>query len=664
MNVLSGAPWHAPRDATLTPWFSLSGWMSLAAHHSGRSYQTLRESVMALHLHLAENPEEVIAPSAQELQTARQTVYRLQIHGTNGSAQQRQAQMTAQMEALAVVTRLACQQIGQRASFPQLMAALGMTEGYLIQLAPGEGKTLAVAIAAVLIAWTGKPLHIVTANDYLAARDAQLMAPLYQASGLSVTSIVSETPPHQLAECYRHAVVYATAKQFLADHLRDDLRLSGARDPLRRRLWQMQNQHGDDQPVMRGLYAVIIDEADGILIDEATTPLIIASAEEDKANMLGAIRLARDLVDQLKLEVDYTLYSKGGGSVHLTEQGKRKIEHLSQSFSSYWQVSSRREEIFTLAIMARDVFQKDRHYIIQEGAVVIVDESTGRSMPGRSWSHGIHQSIEARVGVELTPLTKISARMTFQEFFRHYHRLSGASGTLHGLDWELWKTFGLLILRVPPRITSRLRVLPKQCFVTRAEKLAAFIERIETLHRIGVPVLVGTRRILDSEEISRLLRQRGLVCTVLNAKEHEYEAQVVASGGERRRITVATNMAGRGTDIKISPEVDAMGGLHVLMFEAHESPRIDWQLFGRAGRQGAHGSAQPFVSLQEELITKYTPVWIKPLAGLIPDQQTRLKVNLLQWFSQRHASDIARQQRGHLAFVQKQLQEQLGFSKG
>ncbi len=665
MNALPRAPWHAPRNAALTPWFSLPGWLALVAHHSGQGYRVLWQSVLALHLRLAQNPGDVSPPSADELQAARQAIYRLQIQTLNSASKlQQQAQIAIKIEALSVVARLACQHIGQRASFPQLVAALSMTEGYLIQLAPGEGKTLAVAIAAVLIGWTGKPLHIVTANDYLAARDAELMAPLYHASGLTVTSIVSETQPHQLADCYRQAVVYATAKQFLADYLRDDLRLNGARDPLRRRLWQMQNPHGDNQPVMRGLYAVIIDEADGILIDEATTPLIIASAEEDKANMLGAIRQARELVDQLKLDADYTLYSKGGGAVHLTEQGKRQVELLSQAFSSYWRVPTRREEIFTLAIMAREVFQKDRHYIIQEGAVVIVDESTGRSMPGRSWSHGIHQSIEARVGVELTPLTKISARMTFQEFFRHYHRLSGASGTLHSLDWELWKTFGLLILRVPPRVTSQLKILPKQCFASRADKLSAFIERIETLHRRGVPVLVGTRRILDSEEIAHLLRQRGHTCTVLNAKEHEYEAQVVALAGERGCITVATNMAGRGTDIKISPEVEALGGLHVLMFEAHESPRIDWQLFGRAGRQGARGSAQPFVSLEEELITKYTPAWIKPLTGLIPDHQTSLKISVLQWLSQRLASSIARRQRSHLAFVQKQLREQLGFSKG
>lgn len=658
---MTAAPshWHAPRNAALTPWYSPQGWFNLATHHSGHGYRKLWQAVLALHQNLPADPADVPVPTSTEQTRARQAMVQLQWH-----AQDRAARQATKLQALMRVAQLACQHIGQRASFPQLLAAITMTEGYLIQLAPGEGKTLAVAMAAVLQAWSGKPLHIVTANDYLAARDAELMQPLFAACGVTVAAITGDTPPHELANCYRQGVVYATAKQLLADFLRDDLLLDGARDPLRRRLWHLHNQQAERQPVMRGLYAVIIDEADGILIDEATTPLIIASPEKDKANMLQAIRLARDLVDAMKLNDDYTLYSKGGGSVHFTEAGKQKIEQLAQAFSSYWQVPTRREEIFTLAIMAREVFQLDRHYIIQEGAVVIVDESTGRSMPGRSWSHGIHQSIEARAGVELTPLTKISARMTFQEFFRHYHQLSGASGTLHGLDLELWQTFGLLILRVPPRTASQLNILPKRCFVTRQGKLDGFIERIVALHQRGLPVLVGTRRILDSEEIAGLLRARGLACTVLNAKEHEYEAQVVALAGEHGCITVATNMAGRGTDIKISPEVEAVGGLQVLMFEAHESPRIDWQLFGRSGRQGAKGSAQAFVSLQEELITKYTPAWFKPLAGLVPDQRTRVKIAFTQWLAQKAASSLTRRQRGHLAFVQKQLREQLGFSKG
>ena len=628
-------------------------------HLSGRGYRKLWRAVQTLHERMPADPAAVPMADPHDLALARQAMARLQ---KRPSQQDRQHTSTP-LEALGLIAQVACQSIGQRPSLPQLLAAAAMARGYLIQLAPGEGKTLAVAMAAVLLAWSGKPLHVVTANDYLASRDAELMSPLFQACDVTVCAITTATPPHELMLCYRHDVVYATGKQLLADFLRDDLLLQGARDPLRRRLWRMHNQNANRLPVMRGLHSVIIDEADGILIDEATTPLIIASPEKDKTEMLHAIRLARNLVDALVLNTDYTLYQKGAGSVHFTEGGQRKMEELAKAFTRYWQVATRREEIFTLAIMARDVFQLDRHYIIEEGAVVIVDEGTGRSMPGRSWSHGIHQSIEARVGVELTPLTKISARMTFQEFFRRYHRLSGASGTLHGLDHELWKTYGLLILRLPPRAPSQLVILPKRYFLTRQAKLAHFLMRIEALHQMGLPVLVGTRRILDSEEIAALLQERGMVCTVLNAKEHAHEAAVVSQAGTQGSITVATNMAGRGTDIKVPVEIQAMGGLQVLMFEAHESPRIDWQLFGRSGRQGAKGSAQAFVSLQEELITKFTPAWVKPVAALVPRHWAHLNIAALQWLAQKTASKLGRQQRSHLAFVQKQLREQLGFSK-
>ncbi len=658
MNQPFSSHWHAPRNASLTPWYSLHGWLGLFHHKTGQGYRQLELAVEELHRRLPGSASQVAMPPAEEIVAARASVHRRQ------QAVKTAADLQLKIRALETVAKVACNTQGQRPSYPQLLAAICMTEGYLIQLAPGEGKTLAVAIAAVMIAWTDKPLHIITSNDYLAARDAESMSPLYLACGLTVADITDKTDPHELASRYRHPIVYATSKQFLADFLRDDLLLLGARDPVRRRLWRLRNINPEKNPVMRGLYAAIIDEADGALIDEATTPLIIATPEDDKANMLDAIRLARNLVEDLKLQDDYTVYVKSGNAVHFTEQGKQKIAAMSSGFSSYWQVPTRREEIFNLAIMARDVFQLDRHYIVKDGEVVIVDEGTGRSMPGRSWSHGIHQSIEARVGVELTPLTKISARMTFQEFFRHYHRLSGASGTLHGLDMELWKTFGLFVLRIQPGRPSRLQNLPKQTYRTRLEKLDGFVRRIEELHSRNLPILVGTRRILDSEEIAKILRAKGLVCTVLNAKEHETEAQIVAEAGNFGYITVATNMAGRGTDIKISDEVEAAGGLQVLMFEAHESPRIDWQLFGRAGRQGARGTSQAHVSMEEELIVKYTPSWFKPLAASMPSQfNAAFKVNLLQWLSQRSANTIANKQRSNLAFIQKQLREQLGFSK-
>ena len=651
--------WYAPRNPRLTPWYSLKGWLKLAQHRMGWRYRKLSQHIDALHGSLPATPSEVAIPTAAQIGAARGLVYKHQ-----GRAETL-TRLPEKIRALDVVARVACHIMNQRASRPQLLAAIAMAEGALIQLAPGEGKTLAVAMAAVLLGWSGKPLHIVTANDYLAARDAALMAPLFAMCGLSVSAITQDTKPHELADCYRQSIVYATAKQFLADFLRDDLLLGSARDPVRRRLWHMSDASKEKNPVMRGLHTVVIDEADGALIDEAITPLIIASPAEDKSGMLEAIRQAHQLGNQLQAKTHYTVYQKGASAVHWTENGKQAIESLSKSLSGYWQVPTRREELFMLIIMAREVFQLDRHFIVKDGEVIIVDEGTGRSMPGRSWSHGIHQAIEAHVGVELTPLTRISARMTFQEFFRHYHMLSGASGTMQGLDTELWKTFGLFILPLAPRATSRLRVLPKKTYPSRAAKLAGFIQTIEDLHLKNLPILVGTRRILDSEEIAGILRRKGLTCEVLNAKEHELEAQIIAKAGNFGCITVATNMAGRGTDILVPKDVEAQGGLQVLMFEAHESPRIDWQLFGRAGRQGAQGSAQAFVSLEEELIVKYTPAWLKPLAkGLLVGLPTRHRIALLQSMAQRSANRIAVKQRANLAFMQKQLREQLGFAKG
>ena len=653
--------WCAPRNAAETPWFSLSGWIRLLRHQTGGDYQVLWRTIRDLHESLPASPLEACAPTANNLLLAQADIYRGQLAGQ--TAQDQKQRIVRKAQAIGVVATTACAVLGQRPSLPQLLSALAMTEGYMIQLAPGEGKTLAIGIAAVLLAWQGKPLHIVTANDYLANRDAELMSNFYAACGVTVSAITQDTPSTKVASYYQKHVVYATAKQLLADFLRDDLVVNGSRNPISRRLWGLENQDSEKKPVMRGLHAVIIDEADGVLIDEATTPLIIASPEQDKTAMLDAIRLGRGLVDQLEKDIHYTLYARGSNAVHFTESGKKVVAQLAVNFSPYWRVSSRTEEIFSLAIMARDVFQLDRHFIVQDGAVVIVDDSTGRAMPGRSWSHGVHQSIEARIGLDLTPLTKISARMTFQEFFRHYHLLSGASGTLQSLDLELWQTFGLLVLRVPPNTPSRLSILPQRVFKTRQEKLNGLINRILDLHRRGLPVLVGTRRILDSEEIASILRKQGVACTVLNAKEHAQEAKIVALAGKLSSITVATNMAGRGTDIGITADIEALGGLQVLMFEAHESPRIDWQLFGRAGRQGARGTAQAFVSLEEELIEKFSPAWLRPLSALLPNQMAALKLPLLQWVSLRQARATAKRQRSHLAYMQKQLREQLGFSK-
>ena len=566
-------------------------------------------------------------------------------------------------EALAVVAQAAQRTVGLTASVPQLMAALAMADGYAVQLAPGEGKTLAVAMAAVLQAWDARPCHVVTANDYLAARDAKLMHGLFALCGCSAASVTQELPREQVGPAYACDIVYATAPQLLADFLRDQLLLGGAQSPVQRRLWRLRGAAGG-QPVMRGLYAAIIDEADGVLIDEATTPLIIASPQSNPL-MVRATLAARELVEQMQRDRHYRVHVQEGQDVRLTPEGEDWLDGVAGQLPEFWQVPDRRENLICMALLARDVFQRDRHYVVQQGRVVIVDENTGRLMPDRSWSHGIHQAIEAREGLELTDPSQTAARMTFQDFFRRYHVLAGASGTLQGIGGELWSTFGLLTLRLAPRVPSRLLTGERHVFRDRDAKLAALVEEVGRLHRAGLPVLVGTRRILDSEAIAQRLAAAGVACEVLNAKKHAEEAEIVARAGAPGCVTVATNMAGRGTDILLEPGVSEAGGLQVLSFESHESARIDWQLFGRSGRQGARGRAQAFIALNDELFERHLPWFAWPLLALAQGAPAAraslapLLVAAAQWQAQRRSWSARRS----LAEREAQVMQQLSFSR-
>ena len=381
--------------------------------------------------------------------------------------------------------------------------------------------------------------------------------------------------------------------------------------------------------------------------------------------MATAIKVAHDLSEFLYRDVDYAFFLHPASHIEFTDDGRQKLLDMASRFDSYWQRENRMEELFKLAILARDKFIKDHHYIVQEGEVVIVDDSTGRAMPGRNWSHGIHQAVEAKEGIELKSPGKTVARMTFQEFFRHYALVCGASGTLHGLDLEMWRTYGLSVIRIPPNKKSQLRVLPRRIFRTKADKFLGLVQRVEELHHRHVPVLVGTRRIQDSEDIAEALRDRGMQCQVLNAKQHQYEAEIVAKAGALDAITVATNMAGRGTDIAIDNEAEKIGGLHVLMFDPHESARVDWQLFGRAGRQGAQGAAQAFTSAEDELLTKFLPHVFKPLLWPnLPTWVLHSGMPLMLWLAQKMAQRDAAKQRQQLADVQTELRKLLSFISG
>ncbi len=565
--------------------------------------------------------------------------------------------------ALAAICVAAERTIGKTPYQVQILAALGMHEPFVVQMAAGEGKTLSVALAGVLHGWGGLPCHIVTSNDYLAQRDAELMLPLFSRCGLSVTAVTSEVPPDELAARYAHDVVYGTGKQLLADFLRDQIILCGAVDPLRRRLGVLRKPSGARDPVMRGLHVAIVDEADSVLIDEANTPLII-SIPEPNALLVEAVTQACNLVEAFEDGLHYSIdpYFR---DVTFTESGEVLLELMTEHLPPMWHAPQRREDLLKQAITARDLFIRDRHYIVEDDKIVIVDESTGRAMPGRTWSYGLHQAIEAREGVSITHPARTLERMSFQGFYRLYHQLSGGSGTLQGVHAELWKTYGVHCLRVPLRVPSALRVQPFRHFAKADERWHALIETILFLHRNGQAVLVGTRRLSDSERLQEALLALGLSCAVLNAKHHALEAEIIADAGTKGRITVATNMAGRGTDIMLTDEVRAQGGLHVLMLEPHESARVDWQLFGRAGRQGDPGFVQGFVSLEDDLITRHLPFFARPLRWLarLHPLLRGFAVPSVLWLSQHNAQWRAWRQRRMLQERERSLKKQLSFAK-
>jgi preprotein translocase subunit SecA len=656
VSAAAAATWYTPRDPA-APRGSLGWRMKRRVRHLlGRDRRTMEQAVAQARARLDPLSRLDDAAFAQQVAQAR-----LSFRGTRAGRAAGASEFT---EAVAVVAQAAQRTVGLTASDPQLMAALAMADGYTVQLAPGEGKTLAVAMAAVLQAWDARPCHVVTANEYLAARDAQLMLGLFTLCGCTAGAVTQELPRDQAGAVYRRDIVYATAGQLLADFLRDQLLLNGAHSPVQRRLWSLRGGGTGGQPVMRGLYSAIIDEADGVLIDEATTPLIIASPQSNPLMVL-ATQAARELVDRMERGRHYRVIVQGGQDIRLTPEGEQWLEGEARVLPEFWQTPDRRENLVCMALLARDVFQRDRHYVVQNDAVVIVDENTGRLMPDRSWSHGIHQAIEAREGLELTDPSQTAARMTFQDFFRRYHVLSGASGTLQGIGGELWSTFGLLTLRLWPRVPSRLETGERLVFSDREAKLAALVEETRRLRDAGLPVLVGTRRIVDSETIAERLAAAAVDCSVLNAKKHAEEAEIVARAGAPGCVTVATNMAGRGTDILLAPGVSEAGGLQVLSFESHESARVDWQLFGRSGRQGARGRAVAFVSLGDELFERHLPWFALPLLGAshaLPAASQRLAPLLVaaaQWQAQRRSWNA----RKALAEQETQTAGQLSFSR-
>ncbi len=511
--------------------------------------------------------------------------------------------------ALAVVVEAMDRTLAKRPFTVQVMAALAMYETYAVQMGTGEGKTLAAALCAVLHAWDGKPCHVVTSNDYLAKRDALALRPFYDFCGLSCGYIGSEMNPDERRRQYACSLTYATSNNLLADFLKDRMKVDFQFGTLREQIRRLSGEWDGERRVMRGLSTAIIDEADSVLADDAITPLIISVAEPDP-EFHEATLAAHRTAALLAPPEHYTVH-ENLRMIQLTDAGRVQLESLADTFPASWRAGYRCGYLVNQALVARHFYRRDKQYVVVDDQVVIVDEKTGRMMAQRSWSHGLHQAVEAKERVPLTAPTKVSEKMSFQSYFRLYPRLTGMSGTFQNIRSELWTIYKLPVVRIPPRLKKRHRQHPDRIYLSKKQQRAAVIEEIGRQQQKGRAVLVGTRSVKDSQRLSEQLWEAGVANTVLNALHHEQEAEIVALAGQHGRVTIATNMAGRGTDIALDEVVRENGGLHVVATERHESRRVDLQLYGRASRQGQPGSSVAILSLEDQIVTLYFPSWLK-----------------------------------------------------
>ena len=483
-------------------------------------------------------------------------------------------------EAFAVVREVSRRTLGMRPFDVQIMGAIVLHQGRIAEMKTGEGKTLAATLPAYLNALTGEGVHIITVNDYLARRDSEWMGEIYQYLGLKTGLIVHGLNSSQRQEAYAADITYGTNNEFGFDYLRDNMAVRS------------------ENLVQRTLSYAIVDEVDSILIDEARTPLII-SGQVAKSTELYKTFAA--FVPRLKLEQDYTVDEKER-NVILTESGVVKAEKFLGLENLYDDTNMEYSHHLNQALKAQVLMKRDRDYVVKDGEIVIVDEFTGRLMFGRRYSDGLHQAIEAKEGVKVARESQTLASITFQNYFRMYSKLAGMTGTAATEEEEFMKIYNLDVVVIPTNEPMIRQELPDVVYKTERAKFKAVVEEIVTRHSQGQPLLVGTISIEKSEELSSLLTRRGIKHNVLNAKQHEREAEIIKDAGQRGGVTIATNMAGRGTDIVLGEGVTSLGGLHIIGTERHESRRIDNQLRGRSGRQGDPGSAQFYVSLEDDLM--------------------------------------------------------------
>jgi preprotein translocase subunit SecA len=537
----------------------------------------------------------------------------------------------------ALIRETATRTLGKRHYDVQLMGGWVLLAGAVAEMETGEGKTLTATLAAGTVALAGVPVHVLSVNDYLTARDAEEMGPVYRALGLTVGCVVHEVPLDRRREAYANDIVYCTNKDVVFDYLRDRLVLKEFGGmPLRLQAESLYDPGARNRRLMlRGLHYAITDEADSLLIDESRTPLIISGAVVGR----DEIRFLEDVLDfarRLEEGRDFKL-DLARRTVGVTAEGDRKIDLFPLPTGSPWINSIRKNEMVRRAVSALHLFERDKEYLVRDGKVQIIDVFTGRVMPDRTWEQGLQQLIEIKEGCEPSRQQDTVAKISYQKFFRKYRHLSGMTGTAKEVRGELGLVYGLPVVRIRTHRPLQRRKLPVRIEATIGAKERLLLDRIRAIHADGRPVLVGTGSVAASERVSALLAGAGLPHQVLNAKNDKAEADIVARAGEPGAITIATNMAGRGTDIKLGPGVEALGGLHVILTERHEAARIDRQLAGRCARQGDPGIFEEILSLEDPLmeggggaaawilrrIPSGSPLWIRVAEAAIVRAQRR-----------------------------------------
>ncbi len=551
-------------------------------------------------------------------------------------------------QAFALIRELSERCLGKRHYDVQVYAGWVMLNGMVVEMETGEGKTLAVSLAAATAALAGTPVHVLTVNDYLAERDAKALLPLYQTLGLTIGVVTGSQGPDERRSAYACDITYCTAKELAFDYLRDRMIFDSNTGNITRQIDRLYGHHSrSGRLLLKGLHFAIVDECDSVLIDEANTPLVLAGPTKVAGNTsiyLNSLKLAKSL----QAGTHFTKLHRTR-KIELTAMGTAQINRLLIVAGNSRPDSLINVSMITTALCALYLYQRDRDYLVRADHVQIIDENTGRVRPDHSWERGLHQMIEAKEGCPISGNKQTLSRISFQRLFRRYLRFSGTTGTASEVTRELRAVYGLGVVRIPTHRPVRRKYLKERVFTNEQDKLSAIVARVEEVHKTGRPILLATRTVEASQILSQKLIEHGLVHRLLSARQDKNEAEVVAKAGERASITVATNMAGRGTDIALGRDVLQLGGLHVIATERHEARRIDRQLYGRCARQGNPGSCELFTSSSDHLIGLFCPSWMIEMLNLrlcqnpaLQERMIRLFSQIAQWRAERYQSELRR----------------------